>query len=132
MPARLSQGLSKRERQIVEAIYSRKSATAAEVRASIPYPPSYSAVRATLSVLLQKGVLSCRRAGRRYVYVPTIPHEKARRSALRHLLETYFDGSVHAAMAALIRADRRQLSEEDYRSLDRLIKRSEKAGPHDS
>ena len=130
MSSRLRHGMSKRERQIVEAIYSRKSATAAEVMASIPNPPSYSAVRATLSVLVRKGLLACRRVARRYVYTPTIPHEKARRSALRHLLETYFDGSVHAAMAALIRADRRQLSEEDYRSLDQLIRKSE-AGHHD-
>ena len=129
MSSRLRHGMSKRERQIVEAIYSRKSATAVEVMASIPDPPSYSAVRATLSVLVRKGLLSCRRIGRRYVFAPTIPHEKARRSALRHLIETYFDGSVHAAMAALIRVDRRQLSDEDYRSLDQMIKKSEKAGP---
>ncbi len=129
MHARLHPGLSKRERQIVDAVYSRKSATAAEVRASIPDPPSYSAVRATLSVLLKKGILSCRRERRRYVYTPTVPHETARRSALRHLLETYFDGSVHDAMAALIRVNRRQLSDEGYRSLDQMIKKIEKAGP---
>ena len=128
MAARLHHGMSKRERQIVEAIYSRKSATAAEVRASIPNPPSYSAVRATLSVLVRKGLLSYRRIGRRYVYAPTIPHEKARRSALRHLLQTYFDGSVHAAMAALIRVDRRKLSDQDYQRLDEMIKKIEKAG----
>ncbi len=128
MAAGLRHGMSKRERQVVEAIYSRKSATAAEVQASISDPPSYSAVRATLSVLVRKGLLSYRRNGRRYVYAPTVPHEKARKSALRHLLETYFDGSVNAAMAALIRVDRKQLSDEDYRSLDDMIKKIEKAG----
>jgi BlaI family penicillinase repressor len=129
MSGRLRNGMSKRERQIVEAIYARKTASAAEVRAAIPDPPSYSAVRATLSVLVRKGLLTHRRQGRRYVYVPTIPHEKARLSALRHMVETYFDGSVNAAMAALIRVDRRQISDEDYRSLREMIRKIEKAGP---
>jgi len=128
MGQRLRHGMSKRERQIVEAIYARKSATAAEVRASIPDPPGYSAVRATLSVLVRKGLLSHRREGRRYVYTPTISHGKARHSALRHLLETYFDGSVNAAMAALIRVDRKQLPDDDYRSLLEMIRKMEKAG----
>jgi len=128
MGQRLRHGMSKRERQIVEAIYARKSATAAEVRAAIPDPPGYSAVRATLSVLVRKGLLSHRREGRRYVYTPTISHGKARQSALRHLLETYFDGSVNAAMAALIRVDRKQLPDDDYRSLLEMIRKMEKAG----
>jgi predicted transcriptional regulator len=129
MAQRLRSGMSKRERQIVEAIYARKSASAADVRAAIPDPPSYSAVRATLSVLVRKGLLSSRRQGRRYIYAPTIPHEKARQSALRHVLETYFDGSVNAAMAALIRVDRKQIPDGDYRSLLEMIKKIEKAGP---
>ena len=129
MSGRLRNGMSKRERQIVEAIYARKSASATEVRAAIPDPPSYSAVRATLRVLVAKGLLTHRREGRRYVYTPTIPHQKARQSALRHLLDTYFDGSVNAAMAALIRVDRRHISDEDYRSLREMIQKIEKAGP---
>ncbi len=84
----LRHGLSKRERQMVEAIYARKSASAAEVRQAIPHPPSYSAVRATLRVLVEKGLLVYRREGRRYVYAPTISREKARASALRSLLDT--------------------------------------------
>jgi predicted transcriptional regulator len=129
MGQRLRHGMSKRERQIVEAIYARKTASAAEVRAAITDPPSYSAVRATLSVLVRKGLLTHRRQGRRYVYVPTIPYEKARLSALRHMVETYFDGSVNAAMAALIRVDRRRISDEDYRGLREMIRKIEKAGP---
>ena len=128
MSGRLHNGMSKRERQIVEAIYARKSASATEVRAAIADPPSYSAVRATLRVLVAKGLLTHRREGRRYVYTPTIPPQKARQSALRHLLETYFGGSVNAAMAALIRVDRKQISDEDYRSLREMIRRTEKAG----
>jgi len=128
MSGRLRHGLSKRERQMVEAIYARKSATAAEVRKAIPSPPSYSAVRATLRVLVEKGLLVYRREGRRYVYAPTISLEKARSSALRNLLETYFDGSVNAAMAALIRTNRKHLSDEDYASLRAIIEKSEKEG----
>jgi predicted transcriptional regulator len=126
MSGQLRHGMSKRERQIVEAIYARKSASVSEVRTAIPDPPSYSAVRATLRVLVSKGLLAYRREGRRYVYAPTIPREKARRSALRGLLDTYFDGSVNAAMAALIRVDRRRLSEHDYRDLHAIIDRAEK------
>jgi BlaI family penicillinase repressor len=128
MGERLRHGMSKRERQIVEAIYARKTASAAEVRAAIPDPPSYSAVRATLSVLVRKGLLTHRRQGRRYFYAPTIPHEQARVSALRHMVETYFDGSVNAALAALIRVDHTQISNEDYRSLREMIRKIEKAG----
>jgi len=121
MSHRLRHGLSKRERQMVEAIYARKKASAVEVMQAIPNPPSYSAVRATLQVLVRKGLLAYNREGRRYVYAPTIPPQEARRSALRHMLETYFDGSVTAAIAALIRVDRGQLSDDDYRSLRAMI-----------
>ena len=123
---RLRHGLSKRERQIVEAIYALKAATAAEVLASIPDPPGYSAVRATLQVLVGKGLLSRRKDGRRFLYSPTIPHKEARLSALRHMLETYFEGRAAAAMAALIRVGRKQISDDDYRSLREMIKKVEK------
>ncbi len=126
MSMRLRSGLSKRQRQMVEAIYARSAATAAEVRAAIPDPPSYSAVRATLRVLVDQGLLTYRREHRRYVYAPTIPRDKARLSALRTLIDTYFDGSVNAVMAALIRVDRKRLSDKDYRGLLALIQRAEK------
>jgi len=128
MSQRLRHGLSKRERQIMEAIYSRKSATAAEVRRAIPDPPSYSAVRATLQILVGKGLLTHRREGRRYVYTPTISHQRARRSAIRQLLATYFDDSVEAAVAALLKMDRKRLSEDDYKKLIELIQEAEKGG----
>jgi len=125
---RLRHGLSKRERQIMEAIYSRKSAAAAEVRSAIPDPPSYSAVRATLEVLVDKGLLTHRREGRRYVYIPTISPGRARQAAIRQLLETYFGDSVEAVVAALLRMDRKRLSEADYRRLIELIQEAEKEG----
>ena len=121
MTKRLRYSLSKRERQIMEAIYRLKSAGVAEVRAGIPDPPGYSAVRATLQVLVGKGLLTHRRSGRRYLYAPTIPARQARRSAVQHLVSTYFDGSVTAAVAALLDTDRGRLSDEDYRQLIELI-----------
>jgi predicted transcriptional regulator len=125
---RLSHGLSKRERQIMDTIYGRKGATAAEVRASLPDPPSYSAVRATLGILETKGFLNHRSQGRKYFYLPTIPHQRARQTAMRHLLVTYFDNSVEAVVAALIRMDGKKLSEKDYRRLIEMIQNAEKGG----
>jgi BlaI family penicillinase repressor len=121
---RLRHGLSKRERQIMEAIYRLKTASAAEVQSSIPDPPGYSAVRATLQILVDKELLTHRRQGRRYVYAPTIPHRQARQSAVQHLVATYFDGSVTAAVAALLNTDRKRLTDEDYRQLTVLIERN--------
>ncbi len=128
MSERLRSGLSKRERQIMEAIFSRKKATAVEVRGVMPKPPSYSAVRATLKVLVDKGLLSFRREGRRYLYAPTISQRRAGLSAARHLLSTYFENSIAAALTALLQADRKKLTDADYRKLLELIRESEKGG----
>jgi len=122
---RLRHGLSKWQRQIMEAIYRRKRATAREIWNAMPDPPSYSAVRATLIVLEGKGLLMHRRQGRNYLYLPTISYGRARHSAIRQLLETYFDDSVEAAVAAVIRADRNKLTEQDYRRLIELIRKAE-------
>ena len=126
MSTRLRHGLSKRERQIMEAIYRLKTASAAEVQAGMPSPPGYSAVRATMQILVNKGLLTHRRDGRRYVYAPTIPHRQARQSAVQHLVSTYFDGSVTAAVAALLNTDRKRLSDAEYRQLIALIEKSGK------
>jgi BlaI family penicillinase repressor len=123
---RLQQGLSKRERQIMDAIYSRKAATASEVWQAIPSPPSYSAVRATLKILETKGFLSHRKHGRKYLFLPTIPHQRARQSAIRQLMDTYFEGSIEATVAALIRVDRKKLTEAEYGRLIELIREAEK------
>jgi predicted transcriptional regulator len=125
---RLRHGLSKRERQIMEAVYTSKKATAAEVRAAIPEPPSYSAVRAALQVLVTKGLLTHRREGRRYVYAPTISRQRARLSATQHLLSTYFEDSVEAALTALLRVDRKKLTDCDYQKLVELIREAESEG----
>ncbi|MEO7146116.1 MAG: BlaI/MecI/CopY family transcriptional regulator, partial [Bryobacteraceae bacterium] len=86
--------LSRRERQMMDVIYRRGRATAAEVQAALPDPPSYSAVRAKLRVLEEKGHVRHQEKALKYVYVPTVAREKAKLSALRHLLETFFDHSV--------------------------------------
>ena len=124
----LRSGLSKRERQIMEAIFTRKKATAVEVLGAIPEPPSNSAVRATLQVLVGKGLLTYRLEGRRYLYAPTVSRRRAGLSAARHLLSTYFEDSVAAALTAMLQADRRKLADSDYRKLVELIREAERGG----
>jgi BlaI family transcriptional regulator, penicillinase repressor len=119
--------LSRRERQIMEAIYAGGPATAAEVLERIPDPPSYSAVRALLRILVEKGQLRHERDGIRYVYHPVQAPEKVRRSAVRHLVETFFEGSASAAMAALL-AEEDELSEEELERLSELIARAREEG----
>ena len=124
----LRSGLSKRERQVMEAVFSRKTATAFEVREAIPEPPSYSAVRATLQVLVDKGLLSYRRDGRRYLYAPTVSRRRAGLSAAEHLLSTYFQDSVAAALTAMLQVDRGKLTDADYQRLLALIREAERGG----
>ena len=120
--------LSRRERQIMDIIYELKEATALQVMERLPSPPSYSAVRALLRVLEQKGHLSHRQEGPRYVFAPLLPREKARRSALRHLLRTFFDNSTEDAVAALLDISEDNLSEKDYHRLLDLIHKARKEG----
>ena len=120
--ANASDHLSRRERQIMDVIYARGQATAAEVTAALPDPPSYSAVRALLRILEQKGHLRHQQDGPRYVFLPTVSRDRARRSALRNLVKTFFDGSTAQAAAALI--DQGQLSAAEF---DRLAEAIDKA-----
>jgi BlaI family transcriptional regulator, penicillinase repressor len=120
--------LSRRERQIMDVVYRRLQASAAEVRAGLPDPPGYSAVRAMLRILEDKGWLTHKRIERRYVYIPTVPREKATRSALRNLLNTFFDGSVEKAVAALLDADAAKLTNTEYQRLAALIDEARKEG----
>src|SRR3954454_14774497 len=95
-------GLSRRERQIMDVIYRRGRATAAEVLEDMPDPPSYSAVRAMLRLLEEKGHVRHEQDGPRYVFLPTVHRDRASRSALTHVVRTFFDGSPTDAMAALL------------------------------
>src|SRR5688572_19769937 len=118
--------LSRRERQIMDIVYARGQATAAEVVAALPDPPSYSAVRALLRILEQKGHLRHQEDGPRYVFVPTVSRDRARKSALRNLVRTFFDGSPAQAAAALI--DQADLTEDDAARLAEMIERARKEG----
>jgi predicted transcriptional regulator len=116
--------LSRRERQIMDIIYARGQATAADVTSTLADPPSYSAVRALLRILEQKGHLRHQEDGPRYVYLPTVSRDRARRSALRNLVKTFFDGSTAQAAAALL--DHSDLSREDYDRLAGVIEKARK------
>ena len=119
---------SRRERQIMEVIYREGRATATDVLGKLPDPPSYSAVRALLRILEQKGHVRHVEEGNRYVYLPTIPADRARRSALRNLLQTFFQGSPEKAVAALIDMSRSELSEQELERLSRLIDQAREEG----
>lgn len=120
--------LSRRERQIMDIVYSRGRATAAEIHQALEDPPSYSAVRALLRILEEKGQLQHAQDGLRYVFSPTTPRDEARRSALRHVVETFFDDSAAQAMAALLDASRDKLSPEELQRLGQLIEQARKEG----
>jgi predicted transcriptional regulator len=119
--------LSRRERQIVDALYKLGRASAAEVRAELPDPPSYSAVRALLRILEDKGHVRHEQDGPRYVYAPTVGRDSAKRSAMRHIVNTFFDGSASQAMSALLDSSSR-LSDSELDRLERLIDDARKQG----
>lgn len=123
-----TQGLSRRERQIMDVVYCLGQATAAEVLRALPDPPSYSAVRAMLRVLEEKGHLRHEQQGPRYVYVPTVPREQASRSALKQLVRTFFGGSTEKTVAALLGMSAQRLSEEELDRLSTLIDQARKEG----
>ncbi len=118
--------LSRRERQIIDALYLRQNATVAEVMAELPDPPGYSAVRALLAILEDKGFVSHIRDGRAYRYRPTISRERARTMALRHLVRTFFDGSVSRAVASLVDIYDGSLDDDELTRLEKLISESRK------
>lgn len=112
----------------MDILYRLGEATAAEVMDNLPDPPSYSAVRALLRILEEKQHLKHRQEGPRYVYRPTVPLEKAKQSALQHMLTTFFEGSVSDAMAALLDLSRDDLSEAELQYLERLIEEARNEG----
>jgi predicted transcriptional regulator len=120
--------MSRREREIMDVIYRAGRATAAEVMAGLADAPGYSAVRALLRVLEEKGHLRHEEDGPRYVFVPTVPRERARQSALRQILHTFFDGSTEQAVAALLDLPSTRLSDAELDRLTRLISEARKEG----
>jgi predicted transcriptional regulator len=122
MPDHSAQHLSRRERQIMDVIFARGEATAADIHQSLPDAPSYSAVRALLRILEEKGHLKHREEGARYVFLPTESRGKASRSALQRVVQTFFDGSLSSAVAALVDAEGGKLSAAELKRLEAIIK----------
>jgi len=118
--------LSRRERQIMDIIYQRGKASVMEVMEDMPDPPSYSAVRATLRILEEKGHLQHEKQGPRYLFLPTVPREQARQSALRQVLQTFFDGSIEQAVVTLLQSGESRLSKDDLDQLAHLIDQAKK------
>jgi predicted transcriptional regulator len=120
--------LSRRERQIMDILYRKGRATAAEIQADLPEAPSYSAVRAMLRVLEEKKHIRHEEKDLRYVFIPAVPRDKARRSAIAHVVETFFDGSAEQAVATLLDMSSRKLSTEDFDRLQALIDKARNEG----
>ena len=114
--------LTKRERQIVDALYKMGRATAAEIMAAVPGAPTYSTIRTQLRVLETKGHVRHEEQGLRYVYMPTVPRRAARKSALKHLVETFFDGSSAKAVAALLGGEASKVSDDDLDRIAEILK----------
>lgn len=120
--------LSRRERQIMDVLYRRGKATAAEVREEMPDPPSYSAVRAMLRILEEKGHVRHEQDGPRYLFLPTVGRDRAKRSALRHLVNTFFEGSAEQVIAALLDVKASDMTDEELSRLSALIANARKEG----
>ena len=120
--------LSRRERQIMDILYRRGRAAANEVMADLPGNPSYSTVRTQLRVLESKGHVRHEEEGLRYIYLPAVARHTARRSALRHLVETFFEGSTEKVVAALLGADASRLSDDELDRIAGIVARARKGG----
>jgi len=120
--------LSRRERQIIDILYRRGRATAADVMEDLPGDPSYSTVRTQLRVLEEKGHVRHEDDGQRYVYTPALARGPVRRSALKHLVETFFDGSVEQTVAALLGGEGSRLSQAQLDRIEELIRKARKEG----
>ena len=120
--------LSRRERQIMDILYRQGRATAGEVMEALSGNPTYSTVRTQLRVLEEKGHVRHEEQGLKYVYIPAVPRTAARRSALRHLVETFFDGSAEGAVAALLGGEGARLSDEELERIGELVKKAGSTG----
>jgi predicted transcriptional regulator len=123
-----TQSLSRRERQIMDILYRLGSATAAEVKENLPDAPSYSAVRALLRILEDKGHLKHAYDGPRYVYAPIVSRPVAQKSALKQMVKTFFDGSTSSAVAALLDMSAKDLSDSELARLASLVEEAKREG----
>jgi len=121
-------GLSRRERQIMEILYQRGSASASDVRDAMPDAPTYSTVRALLRVLEEKGHIEHRNDGLKYVYAPLVKHDKAKRSAVKHLVDTFFQDAPEQVVAALLDVSAKRLTNEELDRMAAMIEKARKEG----
>ena len=128
MPKSSATGLTRRERQIMDILYRQGHATAGEVMGLLPGDTSSSTVRTQLRVLERKGHVHHEEQGLRYIYMPAVPRHAARKSALRHVVETFFDGSAEKTVTALLGGDGTRLSEEELERIAGLIVKARKEG----
>lgn len=126
--AAASAALSRRERQVMDILYRRGEATVAEVMAELPDPPTYSAVRSILRILMEKALITHREDGPRYVYLPAVNTDRARDDALKHVIRTFFDGSAEQAVAAVLRMSDAKLSDDEVEQLRERIKKARISG----
>jgi BlaI family penicillinase repressor len=129
MAASLHTVLTRRERQIMDVLFRRGRATASQVMQELPGGPSYSTVRTQLRVLEDKGHVRHEEEGPRYVYMPAVPRHAARKSALRHLVKTFFDGSTEKVVAALLGGEGTRLTDEELKRVADLVAKAQKEGP---
>ena len=129
MPRQYRQGaLGARERQIMDAIYELGEASVADVLAKLTDPPTYSAVRTMIRLLEKKGLLQHRQMGTKYVYCPAHSREAAKRSALKHLMQTFFAGSAADAVEAILHPSVAELTDDDFQRLEQLIHEARQRG----
>jgi len=120
--------LSRRERQIMDILYQRGKASASDVRETMEAAPGYSAVRAMLRVLEEKGHVKHQAEGLKYVYVPVVARDKAKRSAVKHVMETFFNGSAEQIVAALLDVSSTRLTREELDRMSEMIEQAKKEG----
>jgi predicted transcriptional regulator len=125
---KLGQTLSRRERQVMDILFRHGEATVAEVMADLPDPPSYSAVRSILRILVAKSFVTHREDGPRYVYLPAVSPNRARDEALLHLVRTFFEGSAELAVTALLRMSDTRLSDAELARLAERVRKERNTG----
>jgi BlaI family penicillinase repressor len=125
---KLEETLSRRERQVMDILFRRGEATVAEVMGDLPDPPTYSAVRSVLRILVEKELVSHREDGPRYVYLPAVSPNRARDEALSHVVRTFFEGSTEQAMTALLRMSDTRLGDAEIDRLGELVKKARNSG----
>lgn len=120
--------LSRRERQIMDSIYSRGEATVLEIQSDLPNPPTPTAIRTMLRILMEKTIVSRHKQGREFVYAPTSPRRPEGTKALKHVIQTFFDGSFKQALAAQLTSDDDTLTDDELREMVKLIKAAREKG----